>query len=263
MQILSKEKMIEDLRELAKILGKTPSSTEMNCYHKETGKGAAHSSYSDYFGNWTKALEAAGLEKPKCFYRLSDEALCEKLCKFAEKLGHTPLRRELDTCRDSNMPCSQTYIAHFGTWRDALIAAGLPAYNRCRKGITDEELLDILHRLAKEIGKTPSAYDLGKYEWAPSVSTYMRHFGSWNQALECAGFEAKKRMPVQPRLSDEERVARRKAKAWKQLEAFIARERHAPSPDDLGKKTNTPCYRTCVKYFGSWQQISETLKKII
>lgn len=53
---------------------------------------------------------------------------------------------------------------------------------------TTDELLEELHRLKEELGKTPSSTDmneLGEY-WS---ATYHDHFGSWNDGLREAGFE--------------------------------------------------------------------------
>jgi len=64
---------------------------------------------------------------------------------------------------------------------------------------TEEELLEELHRLKSELSKTPYAQDMtdhGEY----GENTYIRRFGSWNEALEEAGLEVNKNGIV----SDEE-----------------------------------------------------------
>jgi len=56
---------------------------------------------------------------------------------------------------------------------------------------TEEELLEELHRLERELSKSPEAQDMteyGKY----GENTYLRRFGSWNEALERAGLEINK-----------------------------------------------------------------------
>lgn len=56
---------------------------------------------------------------------------------------------------------------------------------------TEEELLEELHRLKKQLSKSPEAQDMtdyGKY----GENTYLRRFGSWNEALEKAGLTINK-----------------------------------------------------------------------
>ena len=254
---LTKEKLIADLKELAEKLKKVPSSSEMSNYHKNTGRGAAHSTYLRHFGSWLLALEAAGLDTTKCLLRVSDEELREKLCWLAGELGRTPLRKEVDKYR-GQMPCSQTYILRYGSWKEALRAAGLNEVYRCRRDLSDEQMIDIVRVLANEVGAAPTVQELSACEWAPCYSTYAKRFGGWEKVLELAG--VKKREPkTTQKITEAERQAHRKAKALEELKAFVERENRLPAPDQLGKKSQTPCYRTCVRYFGSWK---ETIDKL-
>ena len=53
----TKKELRENLRQLAKSLGRTPKTTDLK---KWTG---SYSTYRKYFGSWKKALRAAGLKK--------------------------------------------------------------------------------------------------------------------------------------------------------------------------------------------------------
>ncbi len=67
--------------------------------------------------------------------------------------------------------------------------------NKCRgKGslkyakYTDRQLILILQEMARVLGHVPTRDSfIVKEEW-PSYSTYIRHFGTWTNALERAGF---------------------------------------------------------------------------
>ena len=63
------------------------------------------------------------------------------------------------------------------------------------RGVTDEELLTELQRVASELGKKAVSRadndDRGKF----GTTTYIRRFGSWFNALEKAGLE-KTRTPM-------------------------------------------------------------------
>ena len=56
------------------------------------------------------------------------------------------------------------------------------------RGVTDEELLAEIGRLAKELGRKPTASEMnekGNY----SASACQNHFGTWGKALKEAGYE--------------------------------------------------------------------------
>lgn len=253
-----KEDLIADLQELARILGKTPTSNDINKYRKETGKCAGHATYCDYFGSWVAALEAAGLQTETLYYRITSDELCERMREFAKELGRPPLRREVDENR-KKMPCSQTYIARFGSWRGSLEAAGLTMDRSNRRDMSDEELIDMLCSFAEELGRKPTVRDLESCAWMPCYATIANHFGTWNKALKKAGLYRRTRKPH--KLTKEEKQMRKRAQIMRQLEAFVKREGRIPAPDDLGKKSKTPCYRTCVSYLGSWQKTLSILAK--
>jgi hypothetical protein len=73
---------------------------------------------------------------------------------------------------------SSVYIRRFGNWTTFLKKIGETIIkNIC---ITDEELLDEYIRISKEIIKTElSGNDIRKYS-KYSLSTYLDHFGKWN-----------------------------------------------------------------------------------
>lgn len=229
----------------------------MSKYHRETGKGAAHSSYCDYFGSWKLALKAAGYGEARFARYLSDEVLCEQLRRLAKELGHTPLRKELDA-RRGEYPCSQTYYDRFGSWREALDRAGLVEEYHYRRDMSDEDLLEMLRRLAAELGRVPTVRDLEKYDWVASHSTFCHRFGRWSNALKAAGLSRKKKPKP---LTGAAIMAKRRKKVIRQLKAFIRRESRLPTSEDLGKKTKTPCYRTCISYFGSWEAMISLLSE--
>ena len=54
---------------------------------------------------------------------------------------------------------------------------------------TREFLILELQRFHKENGRVPTAHDMTNKNGYPSHRTYRNYFGSWNNALETAGFE--------------------------------------------------------------------------
>lgn len=180
----SEEEMLKALSDLAIKLGRTPATGEVTVI----STGFSASRYYKHFGTWTKACTAAGLV-PFC-REYSDEDLLSKLCNLAIKLGRLPTMKDIQV----GGPCYLTYLKHFGGLGKALALAGytlpdrwvryfqrkpFPKYRR----YSDEDLLTIIRETAGSLGHTP------KMEEVPvSCPTWIKHFGSWTNALIAAGF---------------------------------------------------------------------------
>lgn len=103
-----------------------------------------------------------------------------------------------------------------------------------------KELLDALHRLAEQLGETPTTTqmnDQGEY-WA---SQYHEEFGGWNEALREAGFKPNQRRKVSTDelLNEIRRLARE-----------LNRTPKKEQMDDLGKYYG----RSYRLRFGSWNE---------
>lgn len=110
----------------------------------------------------------------------TDEEYLEALREFADELGNTPTRTEMD--RDGPFS-SSPYYTRWGSWNDALRAAGLEPNHEY---VSDDDLLEDLRRLADERGEPVLVDDVdehGKYD----PKTYFRRFGTWFDARERAG----------------------------------------------------------------------------
>jgi hypothetical protein len=118
----------------------------------------------------------------------SDEELLNRLQRFASELGRPPSQSEMD---DSGPHASKTYGNRFGSWNNALEAAGLQTGTNDPDGrplTPEEDLLTDLNSVADIVGGTPSEREYGTHgEY--SVKTYCKRFGGWNSALQAAGFE--------------------------------------------------------------------------
>lgn len=111
------------------------------------------------------------------------EDLLDDLRQFAEQLGRTPTTREM---REHGPHSEWIYADRFGTWFQALEAAGLDPDTRKRPRISTADLLDEIRRLKDELGHTPSMQEMkrhGKY----GPRTYQRRFDSWDEAVTEAG----------------------------------------------------------------------------
>jgi hypothetical protein len=117
--------------------------------------------------------------------RLSREDLIEALHKLAERVGRTPI--EYDTYDYPDIPSHTIFVKRFGTWREALQAAGIPL-NPQYMGYDPEDLLEHLRTVAEGLGRTPTQAEL-RETGGPHPATYRAHFGSWKAALAEVGLE--------------------------------------------------------------------------
>lgn len=174
------DELLAELRRLADELEKTPSMQDMT---NRGGYGSA--TYTNRFGSWSAALEAAGLEPHSDRKYRSTKDLLTELQQLAEELGHPPTSREMD---EEGAYSRVVYRNRFNSWNDALVAAGLDQRTQGTK-ISRVDLLEELRRLADELERPPKTNDMeenGKY----SQGVYYRRFGSWEEALEAAGIES-------------------------------------------------------------------------
>ena len=111
---------------------------------------------------------------------VSDEELLADLRSTAERIGKSTIGlreyRELGEYDDT------TLSRRFGTWNNALRAAGLTLSNEVN--FTDERLFENLLSLWQHYGRQPRRSELAKPPSEISQTPYSRRFGSWSAALE-------------------------------------------------------------------------------
>jgi len=177
---VSEDDLVADLQALADDLGRVPTSKEM----RDHGSHST-STYIDRFGSWAEALEAAGLDpadRSSRHQQVSDDELLADLHRLRDELGQKPTAT--DVVEEGNHGIA-TYQRRFGSWSEALDAAGIETEP---DGPRDDELLADLHRLHDERDKVPSLLDVqddGQY----TEKQYRTGFGSWSEALDAAGFD--------------------------------------------------------------------------
>lgn len=112
----TKDELINELHRAFNDLGKIPTLNDM------TPQNGYLSSawYYKYFGSFTKALEIAGFDvKP---YSYSKEFLLNELHRYVEIYGKIPNIYDMKLA--SEFPGVTAYVRIFGSWNNALIAAG-------------------------------------------------------------------------------------------------------------------------------------------
>ena len=147
-----------------------------------------------------------------------------------------PTRSEVN---DADGPSVSTYERYWGSWENAVGAAGLKN-RKSGQVYTDKELLEFLREIADR-RTPPSKLDV-KESHGPSPSTYKNRFGSWNEAVEEAGLNPRKR-----RTSD----TYSKEILIKWIHLFVDECGYAPIGRDI-RGWNGPSLGTYYNYFDSF-----------
>lgn len=236
--------LVAEIQSVAEEVGQAPTMAQMDTHGERWA-----STYQDRFGSWNAALEAAGFEprtkgstssKP-----VSTEALRTELQELAARLDKRPTRAEMDTDGEY---AGSTYAKRFGSWREALEAAGLEPQPPTKR-VETSELLQSLQDVAKAVGRPPTAAEY-RAHGAYSASVLFDRFDSWGDALEAAG------------LDPEARQTRGEAQKIPKAELLDDIRRLASSADDpptLAEYRDQGAYgaQTLYDRFGSWNTALE------
>jgi hypothetical protein len=130
-------------------------------------------------------------------------------------------------------------VNHFGSWRNALEAAGIPLDPR-NTGFDRETLLAHLRDLARRLGRTPTLANVDAAD-GPCSATYVSHFGSWTAALSAAGLEPGRRSRRYDR-----------GELIEILRGLAEELGHAPSMAELWEREDLPTPSTYKYRFGRW-----------
>ena len=103
---------------------------------------------------------------------------------------------------------------------------------------TDEELLNRLEVYYEKNGRVPRAIDF------PNSPTYLKRFGSWNNALKLAGLDNREKCGRSDKYTDEELLLF--------LIIYFEENGKVPTKDDFVNNLACPDYQNYRSHFGSW-----------
>ena len=105
----------------------------------------------------------------------------------------------------------------------------------------NEELIQQIQMLARELGKTPSILEFNTDSRVGSAATVQKAFGSWNDFVVAAGLPINDR---RPHSTDEELI--------NQLKAVVAETGQVPTYVQFNRRPETASHAAIRKHFGTW-----------
>lgn len=180
--------------------GHNPYSRPRNDAEKEVFDLLEHG--LDYVHNWEDELYRVKVEKEDLriaeqrlgqilSHGYDDMELIGMLQVEAERLGKTPSAR--DARNSEFMPSEIPYINRYDEWCNAKWRAGLDSHEKLGRELLLEKLVDEIHRFNEEEidiadYSIPTGPQLDESSTAPSERALRNEFGSYDVALEEAGF---------------------------------------------------------------------------
>lgn len=239
----SREQILEAINHWVREEGRPPSSAEWTLanprWREEFPRWPTKAIVVATFGKWNYGLREAGCETRGRTW--SREEIVEALQDWTRSHGGRPPAYGDFRRAGTEHPGATVVADRFGSWRQALIEAGLaPRYRRWTK---EDALAKIRRWSRSHRGDVPSATHAS--EELPPYSVVLRLFGSWGTAMEDAG--------LQPQL-----------RRWTQAEIIGAMQRHQADHGELPTQADwTPAPPGCpspnavASHFGSWRRALE------
>jgi len=175
----TKKELIDLLRKRYRKTGKSPICNEL-CTLKDI---PYHGIFVSSFGSWNNALTEAGLPINRK-NKYSKKELIEFLQRLYRKTKKSPSSKILKAVKNS--PNFLVFRKYFGSWNNALKAAGIPLNQR---RYTKEELIGFFQRYYHDTKKIPDCKTINALKDYPTSSTFVNRFGGWHNALIAAGLK--------------------------------------------------------------------------
>lgn len=182
-RLVPADELIHDIQRCADRLGTTPSK---NQYDKHGTY--SHTICQHRFGSWNNALQAANIE-PNLEMNIPKDTIVDDIRNMASIVEGTPTSVEYTKYGEYGLG---PIYRHFGSWIDALTAAG---YDWTPYKYSNEELLKSL-RDVSENEYAPRRFEY-QQEW--THGNIRKRFGSWWAGCVQAGLLPRRRRPLSPR----------------------------------------------------------------
>lgn len=145
-----------------------------------------------YFGSWRDAVEYSGLnyEDIRRYKTWNRDLILERIRELHEK-GVDLSWRHISTQVDPQLAAAATKRKHFGSWKNAIQAAGLDysdirKYQEWDKDTVIKRLKDLYSKGVDLNAKSMEEFDI------TLITAARRRFDSWDKALTAAGLDSSK-----------------------------------------------------------------------
>lgn len=197
------------------------------------------------FGSWADAIRAAGFDSLEfaqrpAYSRKELISLIRELKRGGQALNYQAL---------DDAGLGKIYVAgirHFGSWDEALKAAGYsPAHHRINGPTPGPEQLLALIRKRVQAGKAVNTQALSNDKLSKWTKLGRRYFGSWDQALAGAGLDPAQHRRYAPPMSEErlKKIIREWAAQGDELSYAALRRAGSCAPYNAG-----------LRLYGSWYE---------
>lgn len=177
-QKYSDEYLIERLKHLGEILGRTPKCEDLIKHENMPSRKA----YSKHFGTWNNALTEAGF-KLNMIRNYTKEEIIKEVQDFYALHNRSPYYNELKY--------SKTVIRNYWkNWDMMLKSLGLPPNRNIHELKTKEDGIDLLRRIYEKTKKIPTTTYI-QNELKINKGWFTSTFGSFRKALYEAGLVGK------------------------------------------------------------------------
>lgn len=151
-----------------------------------------------FFGSWREAIEAAGIDYTDVSKHeyWSRERICERIRELhaeGESLSHEDAKRY-----HGALVSAASSPRYFGSWGAAIRAAGMD-YDNIRKinRWTRDKIIQTIHDLHQQ-GQSVNNSNMRRlgYRGLMEAACRAENFGSWDEAVRCAGVECEEMAQV-------------------------------------------------------------------
>lgn len=157
------------------------------CHYMRSHYGELLAAGIRYFKSWRTAVESAGLpyETVRRYQCWSNDQIT-KMIHHLQQEGVDLSFRSMVLSKHASMVHAAVRSNHFGSWKRALVAAGLSPQEVSRyRSWEDEEILNEIRRLHQS-GADLSAQTMSEHS-STFIATARRRFGNWATAVERSG----------------------------------------------------------------------------
>ena len=155
--------------------------------------------YYKHFSTLDNLYSLIGIDRNKFNNDRLEEDMKKKYIKLRNILGRTPTSRDFDKYSKDNdyWYCCQAYLNHFGSIHKLQkIMGDIPT--ALGREFNKQDMIDGLLKLYKDLDCQPTQKDIYYCDYIPSVSHYIREFGSISNALYISGFKPNNKILTTP-----------------------------------------------------------------